>query len=379
MNRQTTAFSDFALLVDGKRAFPEILRCIENARRSVEINMFIWRDDEIGNRMARAVLTAAEQGAKVYISVDRYGVVLEKSEESKTSFFHKERSLVEKIKTRALEIMYPMKGAPRKARDTKSELYGQLLAHPNVTVSADVFKADHSKYYVIDDEILFLGGINVEDKENGADMQGRVYGDYMAKLEGAAHVRAFREQLANGADRGADYFFGANVKGEHRRFEMEELYLEMIESAKENLHITMAYFTPLGHFIDALVRAYERGVHVTLVMPAHANYQDASNRKTVRRLLKATDGGIEVYLSPRMLHTKLIVGEEYISFGSTNITKKAFGQLNELNLFVKNTDSAFRDALLASVEADKAAATRVRDYREIRYNRLLAAMEGLIL
>ena len=64
------AYEDFTLLVDGNNAFPEIIRCIENARRSVYINMFIWRDDAIGNRMAQAVLTAADKGARVYISVN---------------------------------------------------------------------------------------------------------------------------------------------------------------------------------------------------------------------------------------------------------------------------------------------------------------------
>ncbi|MBR5020740.1 MAG: hypothetical protein IKY17_03840, partial [Oscillospiraceae bacterium] len=68
------AHENMTLLVNGQRAFPEIIRCIEEAASSVEINMFIWRDDRIGNRMAQAVLTAADRGAKVYISVDRYGV-----------------------------------------------------------------------------------------------------------------------------------------------------------------------------------------------------------------------------------------------------------------------------------------------------------------
>ena len=64
------------LLVGGRRAFPEILGCIEKAKTSLEINMFIWRDDEIGNRMAQAVVDAADRGVQVYISADRYGVVL---------------------------------------------------------------------------------------------------------------------------------------------------------------------------------------------------------------------------------------------------------------------------------------------------------------
>ncbi len=373
------AYSNFSLLVDGKNAFPEIVRCIENARRSVYINMFIWRDDAIGNRMAQAVLTAADKGARVYVSVDRYGVVLEKAEECKKSFFHKKTSLTERLKIRALELLYPMKNAPKKANDGESDLYKRVMTHPNITVSHDVFKADHSKYYVIDDEILFLGGINIEDKENGFDMQGREYGDYMAKLNGAEHVAAFRAKMNDGVDVSQEYFFGANIKGEKRRFEMEARYLEMIDSAKERLHITMAYFTPLAPFVDAIVRAQKRGVHVTLILPEHANYQDDSNRKTACKLLKATDGGVEVYLSPKMLHTKLVINEDLISFGSTNITKKAFGQLDELNLFVKNTDSAFRDTLMGSVGSDMRGAKRVLHHREIKYNRLLAFLEGFIV
>jgi cardiolipin synthase len=368
------------LLVDGKNAFPEIIKCIENAERSVYINMFIWRDDEIGNRVAHAVLTAAERGAEVYISVDRYGVVLEKAEESKKSFFHKERTVVERIKTRALEIVYPMENAPKKAKDEESELYKRIMSHPRITVSRDEFKADHSKYYIIDDKILFLGGINIEDKENGADMQGRVYGDYMAKLCGEEYVSAFRKKLKSGEDEPEEYFFGINVKeGKKRYFEMEEKYLDMISSAKGELHITMAYFSPLQNFVDAIVRAHERGVRVTVMIPERANFQNDTNRKTVRKLMKLTDNGITVLLSPRMLHTKMMINDEYISFGSTNITKKAFGQLSELNLFIKNVDSEFRRALMADIEKNYSAARRINDYKEIKYNRALAFFEGFLV
>lgn len=372
------AYEDFTLLVDGKRAFPEMIDCIENARRSVYINMFIWRDDAIGNRMAQAVLTAADKGAKVYISVDRYGVVLEKAEECKRSFFHKSTTLAERIKILSLELLYPMKNAPKRATDRETELYKRVTSHPNITVSRDVFKADHSKYYVIDDEILFLGGINIEDKENGADMQGREYGDYMAKLVGREYVDAFRTKMNGGPDCSQDYAFCANSK-KNRRFEMESRYLQMIDSARESLHVTMAYFTPLKPFVDALVRTHERGVRVTVILPERANYQADSNLKTARKLLKATDGGIEIYLSPRMLHTKLMMNDDLISFGSTNITKKAFRQLDELNLSVKNVDSDLRDTLVSSIESDMRGARRVYRHSEIKYNRLLAFLEGFIV
>ena len=373
-------YENLKLLVDGNNAFPEIIRCIENAKQSVHINMFIWRDDEIGNRMARAVLFAANKGAQVYISVDRYGVVLEKSEENKRSFFHKKQSLSEKIKTRTLEILYPMPNTPRRANDVCTPLYNEMMSHPNITVSYDVFKADHLKFYIVDGEILFVGGINIEDKENGSDMQGRVYGDYMAKLEGKEYVDAFLEKLNYGDDVSDDYFFGVNMKGgEERFFEMEEKYLEMIESAERELTIVMAYFSPLKRFIKAILDAHLRGVKVRIILPERANYQNDTNKKTARRLLKMSKGGIEIYFCPRMLHTKLVMNEKMISFGSTNITKKAFGQLSELNLFVKNTESQFRTDLLADIEKNREMSARVSNFGSIKYNRMLAFLEGFLV
>ena len=367
------------LLVNGETAFPEIIRSIRQAEISVEINMFIWRDDDIGNRMAEAVLSAADRGVKVYLSVDRYGVVLEKCEECKKSFFHKTQTLTESFKIAALELVYPENGMPGRVPDEYSELYQRIMTHPNITVSADLFKADHSKYYIIDDEILFLGGINIEDKENGCDLRGRVYGDYMVKLRGRTYIEAFREKLNTGRNTLDEIFYGINLKKPARHFEMEQLYLNLINGAKTELHITMAYFSPIKRFTDAIVAAHQRGVCVTVLIPEQANFQNDSNRRTVRRLLKATDGQINVYLSPKMLHTKLMVTDTYRSLGSTNITKKAFAQLNELNLFVQKSDSGFDSALMKSICDDIQEARRVSRYQEIRYNPLVAFLEGFLV
>ena len=367
------------LLVGGRRAFPEILRCIENAKTSLEINMFIWRDDEIGNRMARAVLEAARRGVQVYISADRYGVVLEKCEEAKRSFFHKKQNFKEKLTVFFLKLLYPDTCGRDSAQDQESELYRRIMAHPNIRVSADVFKADHSKYYIIDDEILFLGGVNIEDKEQGADRQGRVYGDYMAKLTGRDYVKAFRTKLETGENIRSDLFFGLNLKEPVRRFEMEQAYLELINGAERELHITMAYFSPLKNFLEAVIAAHHRGVKVTILVPEQANFQNDSNRRTLRKLLKASGGEIGIYLSPKMLHTKLVMSDRLISFGSTNITKKAFEQLNELNLFIPNVDSPFQRQMLASIAADIRDAQSIRSHREVAYRKGLAFLEGFMV
>lgn len=43
---------------------------IRAARRSIEIHMFVWRNDAIGNEIGEAVLEAAERGVAVRIIKD---------------------------------------------------------------------------------------------------------------------------------------------------------------------------------------------------------------------------------------------------------------------------------------------------------------------
>lgn len=373
-------YNDFTLLVDGKNAFPEIIKCIKNATSSIYVNMFIWRDDKIGNEIASAILDAANRGIKVFISVDRYGVVLEKSEEIKKSFFHKEQTFVERLKSKTLEIVYPMINTENNVKDEYSELYKNIMNHENIEVSKDIFKADHSKYYLIDNKILIMGGINIEDKENGKDKQGREYQDYMVKIVGTNHVENFLTKMNTGVNKSREYFFGINKKSDKQKiFEMEELYLNMIRNTKKELIITMAYFSHLDNFYKEIVDAYKRGVKIKIMIPNSANYQDDTNKRTVKKLMKECNDEIEVYLSNKMVHTKMIISDEYISLGSTNITKKAFNQLDELNLFIKNVKSTFKDELEKSIDENYKLAKRIKSYKEIEYNKVKAKIESFLV
>jgi phosphatidylserine/phosphatidylglycerophosphate/cardiolipin synthase-like enzyme len=57
------------LLIDGQESFKRITQQIRQAEKSVHINMFIWRDDKIGNHVGRELLAAADRGVDVSISI----------------------------------------------------------------------------------------------------------------------------------------------------------------------------------------------------------------------------------------------------------------------------------------------------------------------
>ena len=366
------------LFVDGKCFFPALLGAVEKAETSIFINMFIWRDDDIGNTLARALLAAMDRGVKVEISKDRYGVVLELAEEDQSSFFHKHPTVTEKIKANALRLFYRHgKGLPKKTRD--EALYTRFVQHENLSLSASRFKADHSKYYVIDEKILFLGGINVEDKENGIDREGRAYRDYMLGIYGEERIRDFFRGLECTPDTSRDIYYGYNDNTDKSRFFMEKLYLDMIDAAREELHITMAYFSPCKKFIRSILAAAKRGVRVHILIPARANFQTDTNLKTARILLKKGGGNITVYLSPKMVHAKLVMNESTISLGSTNITKKAFSQLSELNVFIKNDSAPTARDVRASLEENYAEAKVIKDAEGISYHSIKAFIEGFLV
>ena len=95
--------------------------------------------------------------------------------------------------------------------------------------------------------------------------------------------------------------------------------------------------------------------------------------------MKKTNGGVRVLLSSKMVHTKFVASEKYISFGSTNITKKAFRQLDELNLSLRNEPSKFVDEIWESVRENDSYCREISSFKEIKYKRFKAWLEGFLV
>ena len=372
-------YEDFQLLVDGKNAFKEIIECIRNSKKSIYINMFIFRDDEIGKKIIQELLKKANEGVVIYISVDRFAASLEYAEEYKLSFFHRDKRFIDKLKAKTLNLQYKNLSVKEKTSSKTKSLYNEVMSHQNITVDKDKDKKDHSKYYIFDDEILILGGINIEDKENGQDIIGRIYQDYMVKLKGKEYVQSFLIKLTKNINRSDDYFFGVNIKEPKKIFEMKKMYIEMIDEASEELTIIMPYFQYVKDVCNSIINAYKRGVKVRILAPLKPNFQESTNAYCFKRLLKESNNEIEIYLSDKMVHTKAMISDKLITIGSCNIANKSFNVLSELNLFVKNVDCKFKNDFLLSVNENINASKKINNYNEIKYNKYKAFVENLFV
>ena len=368
------------LLVDGETAFPRIIERIRTATKTISINMFIWRDDKIGNQLAQELLQAADRGVKVRIVKDKLGELFEKAEETKQSFWHKDFNLGLWLKAAAVNTMYPMTGKAKSTKQRPNSLARRLLVHQNVSVKKDTIIGDHSKYYIFDDRVLILGGMNIEDKSIYADVEGKKYNDYMVELVSQSFVEKFFQRLRHGAgfDEQAplEFIFNVRRKGEIV-YEVKDKIIQLLASARESIDILMAY---LGEpdITQTIIEAANRGVRINLLLPGKANLQHDLNMQVAKEILAKTDNRVKVFLSRNMIHAKLIrVDNRTVTIGSANLNKQAMGKLLELNVLIKNYSDDFGQALDQSIRRNLASATRISDGGKIKFNPIRARLEQL--
>ncbi len=323
------------VLGGGEDAFRAILQHTENAESRIEMHAFLWHDDETGNRLGRAVLRAAERGVTVAINKDRVAAVYEHSGGNKQSFFHKRIRAGERLQAWFLDVSYRKdKGQKRKrVKQRRNPLVVDMLAHPNISINHSQKRFDHSKLFIYDNRHMILGSMGIGD-DHRTD-----WIDMMVQVDGEEHVQRLRKRMDGESefDRSRHVDFLVHTRKAHARKTCPMLNerLALVDSAEDSLVIEMAY---LGdpRFTDAMARAVERGVNVTLVTGEAANLLQQLNLATCALLLKRTGApdNLTIVLHPKMVHAKLMVIDgRYSDIGSANFTKLSHGVYDEVNLF----------------------------------------------
>ena len=322
----------FELLAGGEAAFDRILSRIGQARRSILVRAFEWRDDDTGRAVARALLAAADRGVAITIWKDRIGGYYEHLEATKQSFFHKKINLHARLQLWCLMTFYNRWGS---LKQSASELSTALLAHPNVRFTSEK-RFDHAKLYQFDDEVVILGGMGIGDDFRHVNV------DFMVEISGgdaAERLAARYEGRARfDARRPFDYLLHS-FRGQARTGEsLSAQRLELIAGVRERLTIAMAY---LGdpEPTEALIAAVKRGVKVTLLTAARANVGADINLLTCARILQRTGNppNLRLVLHPTMVHAKVLVGDgEWVDLGSTNFTRLSHGGYEEVDVFCRD-------------------------------------------
>lgn len=121
-------------------------------------------------------------------------------------------------------------------------------------------------------------------------------------------------------------------------------YAKMIDSAKKKVLISSPYFRPVKEIGEALDRAIERGVDITIItrLDLEGDTADfilgAVNKDGVNKYLKKVK--VYEYIEPKViLHSKLLMVDDEVSFvSSVNLNKRSFYHDLENGVVINDRD-----------------------------------------
>jgi cardiolipin synthase A/B len=329
----------FQLLDGGGEFFPRMLQAIATARDTVLLEMYLVRSGVLVNEFIAALAAAVRRGARVCVVFDGFGALgLARAD--------RRRLLEAGVE---LRFFNPLRGSKR---------LRNLLR-------------DHRKLLVVDCRIAFVGGAGLTDDfaPGGPRAPWR---DLMVQIEGpvvADWQRAFARiwRRCGGELELAALAPPPRSDGERGRLSLSEArqhsvlangVLRRIDRAHTRVWIMSAYFVPARRFRRALVRAARRGTDVRLLAPGartdHPWVRHAS-RRFYGRMLRS---GVRIFeYQPQMLHSKMIVCDDWVSVGSSNLDRWSLRWNLEANQEVE--DPRFADAAAALFIKDTLASRRI--------------------
>jgi cardiolipin synthase A/B len=343
-----------ALLRDGPAAFDAMLELIDGAQRTVALEGYIFRRDDVGQRFAAALVAAAARGVSVRLLVDWIGRM-----GTPYSFFNQ-------LRARGLDV--------------------RIFNPPGLTRRwLGLVPRDHRKLLVVDDAAGVTGGIGIGNEWRTGVLGRRrsPWRDTAVRIDGPAApdmTQAFDRmwQRALGHERrGAHRYItrksrGAHldpstdapalvgiIEGEPGRFRVARALEMQAVSAERSIWIASAYFVPSYSEVEALNGAARDGVDVRILVPSRYDHPwiRLLTRQFYRRLLM---NGVRIWeWGGEMMHAKTTVTDgRWIRVGSTDFNPLGVAINFELDAVVEDrkvgaeAESMFEADLLQSREID---------------------------
>jgi cardiolipin synthase len=297
--------SDIRLLNGGAQAFPAMIAAIDGAKRSVHLEIYTFDTKGWGAKIMTALASASRRGVQVRVLVDGWGSISS----------HKE--LKQTLKTAGVHVT----------------VYNPLTALLRLKLWRN-----HRKILLVDDEVAFLGGINIHD-DYADDEQRLGWADLALELRGNA-VTYLARRLRNepySAKPGPVKVFLSGLRGGRR---LRRRYLRAIGSANKELLVAHAYFLPDRRFVRSITAAARRGVKVTLLLAGKSDVPLA-RAATMGLYRKFLNAGVEIYeWMESTLHAKTAVVDGHrVLMGSFNLDPLSLVNLETL-VEVENRDTA---------------------------------------
>ncbi len=326
------------LLTDGQQKFDDLFCAIDQARKSIHMEYFNFRNDSINRLLISHLAPKVREGVEVRLLFDGFGNVSNNQP--------MRRCDLDSIRALGIEIheFNPVR-------------------FPFVD---DIWSRDHRKIVVIDGQIAYTGGMNVADYYiNGTeqvgewhDMHCRLQGTEVNTLQGI-FLRMWNKTTGQDVH-GPQYFRGLGhdtyfhgLKPDTCRTAghktvgiinrephtspaiIRDFYTNAINMAKDSIKIINPYFTLNRAIKRALRKAAKRGVKVEIMLSVKSDIPLTPDCGfyNAHRLMKK---GCSVWMyQPGFHHTKVImVDGRFCTVGSANLNARSLSWDYEENAVI---------------------------------------------
>ena len=323
-------------------AFPPMLSAIQQAKKRITFETYVFKEGGIGDEFIAALEQAARRGVIVRMILDPIGSVLGSDNQ-------------ERLKKAGVQLSW------------FNPLQFWALEETNYRT--------HRKILVVDGDVAFTGGMGIadqwlgqaQDPEHWRDTQFQVTGPAVRALEasfyenwiesGGRSAPALDPEPPSRATGARSVVLWSNPTAGASNVKL--LYLLAIGAARKTLDIQSPYITLDESTRWSLAEARRRGVRVRMV--TEGEITDAmpvkhASREDYQLLL---DQGIQIYeYRPTMMHTKAVMVDSAFSvIGTANFGNRSFELNDELTVAVFDPELA--RTLIADFEQDIRASTRL--------------------
>lgn len=308
----------------GEKFYPELLKELSKAKKFIFLEFFIINLDESWEQIVEILEKKVKEGVEVRIIFDGFGSIV-------SSYSAYQKYLAGKgLKTLVVAPIIPILNTGQNNRD-------------------------HRKIVVIDGKIAFTGGVNIKNEYfNYGKNRFPYWKDNAIKLEGES-VNSFSKmflQLWNACKKSTEDFKPYFVKHSKKKnlenliipyddnaFNEEDIaenvYLYLINNAKNYIHITSPYLLLDNSMKEALILAAKRGVDVSIMLPSRPDHilTFCVGKTFLPELL---ENGINIYIYEKgFLHAKtFICDDKMATVGSINLDYRSLYHHFECAAFI---------------------------------------------
>lgn len=292
----------------------DLIKQMEKAEYYIFLEYFIIAEGKVWNQMLKVLKDRAAHGVEIKVLFDDFGNIFRFSDE-----------MLQELQDAGIEVI---------AFNPVHQFVNRLKFNYR----------DHRKIAVIDGRVAYTGGVNIADEYANIIERFGHWKDSGICVEGEA-VWGFTNQFihmweTNGGtmNNEHDYYRSQGVKGGQGCCQVfcdgplnsyvgfaEEIYMQLIGSAKRFLYITTPYLAIEDSMLQALCAAADGGVDVRLMLPAIPDHK-YTYLVAGSYYGELIEHGVKVYeYTPGFLHGKTVmVDREMALVGSTNMDYRSF-------------------------------------------------------